>query len=204
MPQASSTEPPFGRGQYQTLTSGLAVAEQPFAGILGQEWEFDDLYWDQGGNGPPPYRSPAKVRCRLVRNETGSAITPKQLCKIDPANAGLIPALTSAVTDQYAPADEFLPSAGVPDDGIFWVVVRGNAKVVTAATVLENIVAGDYLVASGVTAGTINVFDYTAVPTTATPFESMWNSLKNARARATAAHTASGGGAATITIQMTE
>ena len=202
--QAFSNDPPFGRGVYQTFVTGTAAAEQFGYGILGCEWDFPDLLWDTGNNAPPTIRSSTPVRCRLVKNNTGSAILPKYLCKIDPADAGSITALTTATTDQFAPADEFLPAAGVPDKGLFWVVVRGSAKVITAATVLENIAAGDYLNASGVTTGTINIFDWAAVPTTATPFEAFALTWKNARARATANHTAAGGGGATITIQMTE
>lgn len=202
MPQATANEPPFARGEYQALDSGVAVANQPFASLLGQEWEFDDVDWTNATPGVKPLRTGGKVRCRLVRNEKGGAITPKQLCKIDPTNPGLVSGLTTAVTNEGYPADEFLPSAGVPDDGIFWVVVRGQAKVVLAAAVLEDVVAGDYLVPSGVTAGTVNVFDYTAVPTTATPFESAWNALKNARFKATAAATAVSSGGATITVEV--
>jgi hypothetical protein len=125
MPTATSNEPPFGRGVYQPFATGVAAAEQAFYGVLGQEWEFDDVLWDTGGNGPPTIRSSAKVRVRLVKNNTGSAILPKKACKIDPANAGSVTALCSATNDEAYPADEFLPAAGVPDKGVFWVVTRG-------------------------------------------------------------------------------
>jgi hypothetical protein len=78
---------------YQPFVTGVAAAEQAFYGVLGQEWEFDDVLWDTGGNGPPTIRSSAKVRVRLVKNNTGSAILPKKACKIDPANAGSVTAL---------------------------------------------------------------------------------------------------------------
>ncbi len=204
MGQAFTDNPPFPRGQYQqfyTTTPATAAAEQPLFGVLGCEWDFQDNLWDTGNNGPPTIRSSTPVRCRLVKNNTGSAILPKQACKIDPADAGSITALTSAVTDQYGIADEFLPAAGVPDKGIFWMVTRGNTKALSAASLIANWTAGDYLVASGVTGGTIDLFDYSLVPTTATPFHTSWTALKNARARATAANTTGG---STATVQMTE
>jgi hypothetical protein len=202
--QAFSNDPPFPRGAYQnfyTTTPATAAAEQPFYGVLGCEWDFPDMLWDTGNNAPPTIRSSTPVRCRLVKNNTGSAILPKKACKIDPADAGSITALTSATTDQYGLADEFLPAAGVPDKGVFWMVVRGNAKCIAAASLIANWTAGQYLVASGVTSGALDMFDFTAVPTTATPFTTMWTALKNARARATAANSTGG---ATVTVQMTE
>src|SRR5262245_838180 len=127
MPQMSSLAELFPRGSYQVLNSSV-VAREAFAGVLGQAWEFPDVLYDTGADGPPDIRTTSTVRCRLVRNESGSPILPKQACKIDPANPGIISALTSSYLDQFALADEFLPAAGVPDDGIFWVVVRGSAK----------------------------------------------------------------------------
>lgn len=202
--QAFSNDPPFPRGQYQqfyTTTPATAAAEQPLYGVLGCEWDFPDNLWDTGANGPPTIRSSTPVRCRLVKNNTGSAILPKYACKLDPADAGSVTALTTATTDQYALADEFLPAAGVPDKGIFWVVTRGNAKAIAAASLIANATAGAYLVASGVTSGALDMVDFSLVPTTATPSSNYFLNVKNARARATASNSTGG---ATITVQMTE
>lgn len=204
MPYPTTNEPPFGRGQYQTQASDQSDTNMPFAGILGQFWEFDDLLWNTGANGPPDRRSSGKVMCMLARNDSGSAILPKALCKPSVLTPGSITGLTSDYTDRYFPADEFLPAAGVPDDAIFWVVVEGLCKVVTAASVTANITAGDYLIADATTDGTVNIFDFSLVPTTGTPAYNYWQALKNARARATADRASSGGGAVTITVDMTK
>ncbi len=201
---AVTNEPLFGRGGYQTQASDQSDTNMPFAGVLGRFWEFDDLLWNTGANGPPDRRSSGSVMCMLAQNNTGSAILPKALCKPDPLTPGSITALTSDYTDLYYPADEFLPAAGVPNNGIFWVVVEGLCKVVTAATVTANIAAGDYLIADATTDGTVNIFDFSLVPTTGTPAYNYWQALKNARARATAARASSGGGAVTITVMMTK
>lgn len=197
MPTATSNEPPFGRGQYQPFVTGVAAAEQAFYGVLGQEWEFDDLLWDTGGNGPPTIRSSAKVRVRLVKNNTGSAILPKKACKIDPANAGSVTALCSATNDEAYPADEFLPAAGVPDKGIFWVVTRGLAKaLLPAADPPANITAGDFLNPGAVTTGSIDIVN------TFTANKALFENIISARFKATADVTASGAGGTTITVEM--
>ena len=200
MGYATSNEPPFERGGFQPLPTGVAVGNEPFAGILGQEFQFDDMLWDQAQAGPPPARSGGKVTVRLVRNETGAAVLPQKMCKLDPTNPGLVSALTTAVTDDAYPADEFLPSTGCPDDGMFYVVVEGLAKVILAATVIANISAGDYIGPSGVTAGAVDIQDYTAVPTTGGPSKTYLQTLKAARLKATAAVSSGASSSASTTV----
>jgi len=197
MPFATSNEPPIPRGTYQPYRTDVAAGEQPFKGILGKYWQFEDLLWNTGGNGPPTARTSAMVTCRLVKNNTGSAILPKQVCKIDPADPGSVIALAVTTNVEAYPADEFLPAAGVPDKGTFWVVTRGYAKALApAADFAANITAGDWLNPSAVTAGSLDII------TSFTANKALFENIKWALAKATADVTASGSGGSTITVEM--
>lgn len=153
---ARDDSPPFPRGTYEP-TDGA------YAELIGKEWVFEDLDMAAGsGLGARPVRTEKKVVCRLVQNRSGAALLPKRLgrFKIDgtPAQAlGVIDGYTRLTAERGFPIDEFLPAAGVPNLGYFWVVVEGPA-VVKLPTHQEDFAAaiavGDRLVAlTAVTSG---------------------------------------------------
>lgn len=121
-----SADPQFGRGQ--TLGGGNATLDSSFGGnVAGFEKAFLDVVPQTGVTGVPN----RYVRCIALRNETGSALTKGQLVKFRLGSA-----LSLAVTTDYqvAVVDEYLPSAGVPVNDVFWAVIQGPTSVVTAAT----------------------------------------------------------------------
>jgi hypothetical protein len=80
------------------------------------------------------------VRLRIVRNESGGALLPKTLVQLEQV-AGRINerALGKACVSAHVPVavvDEFLPSGGVADHDLFYVVVEGP-------TIAKTSLAGD-------------------------------------------------------------
>lgn len=122
-----SADPQFGRGQ--TLGGGVASGMDSTFGsnVAGFEKAFLDANPQTGVAGVPN----RYVRCIALRNETGSALTKGQLVKYRTVSA-----LSLAATTDYqvAVVDEYLPSAGVPVNDVFWAVIQGPTSVVTAAT----------------------------------------------------------------------
>lgn len=159
---ARDEAPIFERGQTyfggQTIDSAGVTATNH---LLGKEWVFEDLDLSD----PPvlTLRSGHPVTVRAVRNISGGALLPKRL--VSPAATS-----TSGYTgylkevDGYAdvdaehcyPVDEWLPAAGVADDDIFYIVVKGPATILTSLSGDANNVVdvGDTLVAqTAVTSG---------------------------------------------------
>jgi hypothetical protein len=198
MPLNTVMDPPFPRGTYQPYSSlpGEVKANAPFTLVLGQEWEFEDILWNTGGNGPPDRRSGSRVRCRLVKNDSGSALTPQYVTAIDPLKPGSATGAVGAVNLEAYPVDEFLPAAGVPADGVFWVVVRGMALITMAASITADITAGDFLNPSVVTAGTLDIIN------SFTANKALFQNIIGARFKATASLTASGHGGNTLLVEV--
>lgn len=121
---ARNDAPPFGRGEYES-NADLSL-------LCGREYEFEDIDWGQTTAGHKKYRSGKMVRVRLVKNSSGVAILPKYLVQFSTtAGADKYNAVASGLartTNQRGyPADEFLPTAGVPDGAYFFIVVQGPA-----------------------------------------------------------------------------
>ena len=102
------------------------------------------------------------VRCKVVRNTSGGNIKPGRVCRFSAASTNNGPLGTSVdgyattTTDLLAGvSDEFLPSAGVPTNDLFYVVIEGPTQVTQGATTAANLAIGSRLVpaAYGATAG---------------------------------------------------
>ncbi len=145
---ARQDSPPFPRGTYEP-TDGA------YSGLVGQEWLFEDLDYSAGGGlGARPARTQKKVRCRLVQNKAAIALLPKRIARLKlgtPNEAlGVVDGYTRLTAERGFPIDEFLPAAGVPVNGYFWIVVEGPAIVklpLAGAGFNGDIAVGDRLVA---------------------------------------------------------
>src|SRR5438105_2700916 len=78
--------PPFARGELRGYDSNdpsggtfSATSDQQ---LEGMEWVFPDLDYSVT-SGAQPQRSNRQVRCRIFRNHTGGAITPKLAYEFD-------------------------------------------------------------------------------------------------------------------------
>jgi hypothetical protein len=126
------------------------------------------------------------VECIAVKNVSGGALLPGQVVKFKAAatsgqfSGGILGEVDATATTANAlPAanglvgvvDEYLPSAGVPNNEVFWLVVRGPATVVKSSTSVSagaaygtSTTAGE---AAAHTAGTTSLVGY-AITTSAT------------------------------------
>lgn len=131
MPTNAITLP--GRGQTYLkgpnrtpgTTYGVSVA------LEGIRKTFKDLNY-ASTDSIKPSRSGGEVECILVRNTSGIALLPGRVCTWASTYQGQrVDGYTRL--DQGQPVagivDEFLPAAGVADDDLFWLVVKGPALV---------------------------------------------------------------------------
>lgn len=104
---------------------------------------------------PRPKRSEAQVTCVAMRNVSGSTLYGKRLASLQSAAGPIAPCnvdgyATTLAQDGVVFIDEFLATAGVAQNDIFWAVVRGPVLVLTPATTADvngNITYGTPLVA---------------------------------------------------------
>ncbi len=174
-------KPPFERGQtasglFATATSGATpvISATDFLNIEGQIWEFDDINY-ASTEAVKPLRSNKKVWCMAVRNSSAAiAILPKRLVVLQTdygyantttntdATAGPLGlarvqgyarmgADTAVAPSRCYPVDEFLPSGGVAQNDVFWIVIKGPAIVKTALAQFTAITQGLPLVAQTIT-----------------------------------------------------
>lgn len=148
---ARDENPPFDRGH--TYYDGETIDTNNLGGenLEGKEWVFEDVNPNTG-----VARTGRSVRCRIVRNASGINLLPKRIAQLDTTTAGNYPGTALGYVNTTAgegfPIDEYLPSAGVPNGDLFWIVIDGPAVVTTAVEAdLTNVIAiGGWVV--GVTA----------------------------------------------------
>ncbi len=95
---------------------------------VGMVHDFPDVNWDDS-TGVKTKNTNSTVRCRLVRNVSGGTLAPALL--VDYKTGSFLTEVDSLSGTTSYPAgmvDEFVPSAGVPDDDYFWIVVDGPTK----------------------------------------------------------------------------
>lgn len=179
---------PFDRGQ--TLYGPDATIDAndlQGAHLLGMEKEFEDLDYGSTSPGALPHRTGEKVVCRLVRNTSGVTLLGKRLVKLNAAGTEAT-GYATVEAERCAATDEWLTSAGVRANDVFWAVVRGPAVVTTPVAGSDfgsDIAAGDRLqsmttsgnsTTTGTTAhnGRANKFT-TVAATTVAQFNSLMN-----------------------------
>lgn len=82
--------------------------------------------------------SNATVECICVKNTSGSALLPGAVAKFKAAAIlSEVDGLATTSTALMGVVDEYLPAAGVPNNEVFWLVVRGPSAV-TKTTVAVN------------------------------------------------------------------
>jgi hypothetical protein len=140
---------PFPRGS--TFYNGGTIDSASLSGeqFEGADFEFPDMDYSVGG-GVMTLRSNRTVRCRILRNKSSGALLPKRFCK--PNYGASTNQLKFGSVSGYCGAgdvgfvlDEYLPSAGCPDNDLAWFVVKGPSKVTTAGAGDTNFAAGDTL-----------------------------------------------------------
>lgn len=140
--KSADSSPPIPRGEWYDpadTTTGAAAVPATIAQALGREWDFQDINLLDTSTiaGAKPLRSGHDVTCRLMKNNSGVVLPPKRIIYYDRDNPGLASGL-AAIAQLGAPigvVDEYIPAAGVPVNGIFWMVVKGRSLCVTSAAV---------------------------------------------------------------------
>lgn len=130
---ARDESPPFELGK--TWFNGGTVDSTSGAQFEGKEYVFEDIDISTG-----QLRSGKRKRVRVVRNVATVALLPKRLVKFKTTGAttfgsqvdGYATGNTVATSGDFAfPVDEFLPTAGVPVNDLFYIVVEGPAMCIT-------------------------------------------------------------------------
>ena len=170
MTAAISQNPPFPRGQ--TFFNGGTTNTTDGLELEGTEWVFEDTDYSTPNISLP--RTNRKVVCRIVRNSSGISLLPKRLAALKLTGTFGNQVDGYATTD-YArgyPVDEWLPSAGVPANDLFYIVVKGPAMCITSlANMTVDVAIGDYVVAQtaitsqATTAGRLNSITYAGATT---------------------------------------
>jgi hypothetical protein len=160
---AKRENPPFARGT--TWYDGSSIDTTNYGGINleGTIWEFEDtspLEFPANTGGARTSRTGRPVRCMIVRNVSGITLLPKRLVTLQTAGTdgkfliGRVDGYVTTDGQEGYPVDEYLPSTGVVNGDLFWVVIDGPALVITdlAGGVNNSINVGDVL--TGLTAAT--------------------------------------------------
>jgi hypothetical protein len=126
-----TADPGFARGQTLGVTGTYYEATVGNgANLLGARKTFRDEDPKTG-----VIKSNHTVECIAVKNESGGALLPGEVVKF---KAGAILSEVDAKAEAAAVlmgvVDEYLPTAGVPDKEVFWLVVNGPSTVVKTAT----------------------------------------------------------------------
>jgi len=155
--------PPFDRGQ--TFFGGGTVDATSGANLEGLEWVFNDFNYSTKVN-----RTNSYVRCRVVRNTSGIALLPKRLVSFEASGTDYgkqVDGYTTTVAARGYLVDEWLPTTGVPNNDLFWIVIEGPATGLCDIAAVDTISVGDKLVAltavtsQATTAGRLDLFDAT-------------------------------------------
>lgn len=126
-----TADPGFARGQTLGVTVTMYEAENgDGSNVVGTRKVFRDEDPKTGA-----LRSNRTVECIAVKNVSGSALLPGAVAKFrDAAILSEVDGLAVAATTLMGVVDEYLPAAGVPNNEVFWLVVRGPSTVTKTAT----------------------------------------------------------------------
>lgn len=161
---------PFDRGQ--TAQTGLTTIDATVLNNLeGSEFDCQDVDPNTG-----IVRTGRPIRLRCVRNKSGGALLPKRLVQFS-TTAGeygsWVTGYATVTADVAYPIDEYLPSTGVADNDLFYIVVSGPALVLTPLDAgSDNVInVGDVLnsltaaTSGATTAGRVASADFTGATT---------------------------------------
>ena len=127
------------RGQTYFSGNGRTVSATEATELEGIEFEIDDYIPTPNAppSAPKKYRlQGAKVRLRICRNVSGATLYAKFLARFN-KTAGVTPhchvdGMSTGIADgPFAVIDEYLPSAGVPANDLFYVVIEGPTEFMT-------------------------------------------------------------------------
>ena len=147
---ARDENPPFSLGSTWHNGGTIDANNLQDTHLEGQEWVFDDVDLSSS-SGAKPTRTPFKKRGCIVRNASGIAILPNRAVTWQ-ATAGnygkRVDGYCDLTNEKVAGiVDDFLPTAGCPNNDMCWLIVEGPVNVLTdlANGVNNNIAIGDLI-----------------------------------------------------------
>lgn len=185
---------PFDRGQ--TYFGGNTTDSTSGEHLLGQTAEFHDkTYTGAGGVQYPRHGGGVKNLCMLVRNTSGIALLPGRVAvwKTGKRFKEVDGYVTTTAAEGAGVVDEWLPTAGVAANDIFWLMRKGvtlgrmsNSADETAVTSEGSVLCAMTAATSQATsAGRMRPVDWTTAATGVT----LGNQIANAFGRAMSANT---------------
>lgn len=147
-----TADPGFARGQVLGVTKTYYDAQVGDGShLLGVHKVFADTHPQTG-----QILSNETVECIAVKNVSGGALLPKTLVEFRAA-AVLTEASGGATTSstRLGVVDEYLPTAGVPENEVFWLVVKGPTTVLKLTHATDEAIAAGAAVSATATAGKV-------------------------------------------------
>lgn len=167
---ARDENPPFERGNTFWGPGNTPADSTSGKQYEGAEYRFEDINYSNSAN-VKPVRTELPVVCRVVRNNSSQTALAKQVVKLMATDHGKING--QCIVEAEGPCvvvDEHLPSGGVLQNDLCYVVVEGPA-LVTNSSAASTITAGDRVVAAtaattgATTAGRVKSQDSTGATT---------------------------------------
>jgi|5_EtaG_2_1085323.scaffolds.fasta_scaffold00140_51 hypothetical protein len=138
-----TTDPGFPRGSTLGITNSNTYDAQVGDGshLLGVHKVFLDT-----NPATQSVTTNETVECIAVKNCSGSALLPKTLVKFkEAATLTQVDAAANNTHIRVGVVDEYLPATGVPNNEVFWVVVRGPTTILKTSGSGEAITAGEFV-----------------------------------------------------------
>lgn len=161
---ARDDAPPFQPGDTFYGGATIDTTDQTSGeNLVGKEWVFEDIDFSQGyasGGAAKPERSGKKVVRRIVRNMSGTTLNAKRLVQFATGTGDRFGCWVTGYQNASAgpayPVDEFIGSAGVPNNDLFYIVTEGPCRIQTDNVVLNAAINVGDLVQAGTFASSTN------------------------------------------------
>lgn len=149
---ARNENPPFPRGGFGTAYLDPATIDSTGNGqLLGKTWVFEDVDWSN--DRVAPSRTNRNVLCVALRNVSGGNLLPKTIVKMKDDGTAIENSQNvsgyAALGDRIVVVDEFLPATGVPNNEIFWGVLKGVSKITADPNVASPALGVDQVIIPG-------------------------------------------------------
>lgn len=147
---------PFDIGKTAGVTGSTDKQE-----LEGREFVVEDLDYTSSPYKPRAYSTGGANEfktVRVVRNTSGVNLLPALLVIFDPAHYGMqVNGYANVNPSEAYPVDEFLPSAGVANNDLFYIVVEGKAAITVSDVPANAVISqGSIVIADTAAASTFS------------------------------------------------
>lgn len=128
----------FGRGQTYAGIGGQAPGATDGASIEGYRKRFADINYASGYG--KALRSGLYCDCRIFRNAAGVNLLPMFVGSVKAGTETQIDGMTITGGQRGYVIDEWLPTAGVQANDLFWCCIQGPSQVLTGLATLPAVI----------------------------------------------------------------